>query len=577
MGAFVSFARAWKGSSPRQRRQMAGLSPHATETTARYVVVPALAPGSISALAPKAKWLRKGIRRLAVAHREGGQLASTSHIPSLQLFPPPSLRRLSIIMRFSLTTLTLGLVASVSAKQTIERRPDHEFDYILKGKDVHQRVARDFAAGHSNDTHPEYLTQYQMRAKSVQDPSSVGVDTVKQYSGYLDNEADGKHLFFWFFESRSKPSTDPVVLWLNGGPGCSSMAGLFEELGPASIPNSDLNPVRNPYSWNSNANVIFVDQPVGSGFSYYDSASTDNSPAAAKDLYAMLSLFMEQFPQYATQDFHISGESYAGHYIPVTGAEILSHANSKINLKSLLIGNGLTDPYTQYAYYRPMGCGAGGWPRVIPESDCKSMDNALAGCQSQIKQCYDNGASRSCYNAFNTCNSAMLNTYTRYNDNVYDVRANAPSHTAYTEQFLNQDSVRQAIGAETKFSECGADSGLYGRFVRGGDWMQPFHRKVPGILAKIPVLIYAGDADYICNWLGNQAWTNALDWPSKTAFNAAKMTPVTTTSGKEYGQIKHSNGFAFLRVYAAGHMVPEDQPEGSLNFFNRWLGGEWQK
>jgi cathepsin A (carboxypeptidase C) len=150
-----------------------------------------------------------------------------------------------------------------------------------------------------------------------------------------------------FFESRNDPKNDPVVLWLNGGPGCSSMMGLFMELGPSSV-DSNLKLKYNDYSWNSNASVIFIDQPVNTGYSYSENGVYDTI-AASKDIYALLTLFFNNFPEYAKQPFHISGESYAGHYIPVFANEILSHKNRNINLQSIAIGNGLTDPKTQYA------------------------------------------------------------------------------------------------------------------------------------------------------------------------------------------------------------------------------------
>ncbi|MCQ6513304.1 S10 family peptidase, partial [Vibrio parahaemolyticus] len=74
--------------------------------------------------------------------------------------------------------------------------------------------------------------------------------------------------------------------------------------------------VNNPESWNNNASVIFLDQPVNVGYSY-SGGSVSNTVAAGKDIYALLTLFFHQFPEYAKQDFHIAGESYAGHYIPV--------------------------------------------------------------------------------------------------------------------------------------------------------------------------------------------------------------------------------------------------------------------
>lgn len=78
-----------------------------------------------------------------------------------------------------------------------------------------------------------------------------------------------------------------------------------------------------------------------------------------------------------------------------------------------------------------------------------------------------------------------------------------------------------------------------------------------------------------CNWLGNEAWADALEWPGKTDFDAAKLKDLVLSDGTKYGKVKSSGNFTFMRVFAAGHMVPMDQPEASLDFYNRWLGQEW--
>ncbi|TPX14349.1 uncharacterized protein E0L32_005545 [Thyridium curvatum] len=468
------------------------------------------------------------------------------------------------------------------------RRPDSHWDHVVKGADV-QKL---WIQGEDGEKHRKVggrLEDYNLRAKAV-DPSKLGVDKVKQYSGYLDDEANDKHLFYWFFESRNDPKNDPVVLWLNGGPGCSSLTGLFFELGPSWV-NEKEKLDFNPFAWNSNASVIFLDQPVNVGYSYSGS-SVSNTVAAGKDVYALLTLFFTQFPEYAKQDFHIAGESYAGHYIPVFASEILSHKNRNINLKSVLIGNGLTDGYTQYEYYRPMACGDGGWPAVLDESECQSMDNALPRCQSMINNCYESGSVWSCVPASIYCNNALIGPYQRTGMNVYDIRGPCKDNSnlcypqlGYISKYLNRKDIMDALGAEVdSYDSCNFD--INRNFLFQGDWMQPFHRLVPKLLDQIPVLIYAGDADYICNWLGNQAWTEALEWKGKKAFNEAEVKDLLLASGssssasgdkkrKEYGKVKASGNFTFMRIYDAGHMVPYDQPENSLDFFNRWLGGEF--
>ena len=380
------------------------------------------------------------------------------------------------------------------------KKPDSHWDFHTSGSEI-QSVWVTNENGEQEREISGQLEAFNLRTKKV-DPKKLGVDDVKQYSGYLDNEEDDKHLFYWFFESRNDPKNDPVVLWLNGGPGCSSLTGLFMELGPSSI-TKDGKVKFNPYSWNSNASVIFLDQPVNVGFSY-SSASVSNTVAAGKDVYALLTLFFKQFPEYAEQPFHISGESYAGHYIPVFAAEILSHKKRNINLQSVLIGNGLTDGFTQYEYYRPMACGDGGWPAVLSESECQSMDNALPRCQSLISNCYDSESVWSCVPASIYCNNAIIGPYQRTGQNPYDVRKKCGGNSlCYDEldwisEYLNRADVMEALGAEVdSYDSCNFD--INRNFLFAGDWMKPFHRLVPGLLEQIPVLIYAGDADFICN------------------------------------------------------------------------------
>lgn len=352
------------------------------------------------------------------------------------------------------------------------------------------------------------------------------------------------------------------------------------ELGPASI-DKDLKVQFNPNSWNQNASVIFLDQPVNVGYSYSSQTITD-TVAAGKDVYALMTLFFKQFPEYAKQDFHIAGESYAGHYIPVFASEILSHKKRNINLKSVLIGNGLTDGYTQYAYYRPMGCGEGAWPRVLDESECESMDNALPRCQSLISSCYSSQSIWSCVPASLYCNNAMIGPYQRTGQNVYDVRGKCEdsNNLCYAElgpisKWLGQEKVREALGVEVEgYESCNFD--INRQFLLHGDWMQPYHLLVPGVLAEIPILVYAGDADFICNYLGNHAWTEALEWPGRSAFNKVQLEDLKLGGdGDKTGEVKTSGNLTFMSIHAAGHMVPYDQPEASLDFFNRWLGGEW--
>jgi cathepsin A (carboxypeptidase C) len=133
-----------------------------------------------------------------------------------------------------------------------------------------------------------------------------------QYTGWLD--VGPVHLFFWYFESQNDPANDPLTLWMTGGPGGSSMLGLFEEVGPCLINEYGNGTYYNPWGWSRNSSLLFVDQPVGVGFSYLDEGYDlpSDSAGAAVDMQRFLQLFVsEVFPHHLDSPFHLSGESFA--------------------------------------------------------------------------------------------------------------------------------------------------------------------------------------------------------------------------------------------------------------------------
>ncbi|KAF0716733.1 hypothetical protein As57867_002690, partial [Aphanomyces stellatus] len=182
---------------------------------------------------------------------------------------------------------------------------------------------------------------------------SVFCDTARQQSGYiqLPHKVDD-HYFYWFFESRGNPEMDPLVLWLTGGPGGSSMIALLTENGPCTI-DGTLNTIHNPYSWTNHANVIWLDQPTGVGFSYSTSDQDDdhNEVDVGRNIYGFLQGFLKKNPKFKNHPFFITGESYGGHYVPSAAAYLLKQPpqgdDIRIRLKGIAIGNGLTDTITQ--------------------------------------------------------------------------------------------------------------------------------------------------------------------------------------------------------------------------------------
>ncbi|XP_051124209.1 serine carboxypeptidase-like 40 [Andrographis paniculata] len=177
----------------------------------------------------------------------------------------------------------------------------------------------------------------------------------KQYGGYVAvDPAGGRALYYYFVEAqhpKKSPSQLPLLLWLNGGPGCSSLAyGAMDELGPFRVHSDGKTLYKNNFAWNYAANVLFLESPAGVGFSYsnttkdYEKSGDRNT---AKDNYAFLLNWFERFPEYKGRDFYISGESYAGHYVPQL-AHVVHRNNLRanktiINLKGIIIGNAVID------------------------------------------------------------------------------------------------------------------------------------------------------------------------------------------------------------------------------------------
>ncbi|MCO5546764.1 hypothetical protein L7F22_000200 [Adiantum nelumboides] len=135
--------------------------------------------------------------------------------------------------------------------------------------------------------------------------------SLSQYAGYVTvNETAGRVLYYWLVEATFDAASRPLVLWLNGGPGCSSMGyGAMEELGPFKIHPNGSGLYTNPHAWTKEANMLFLESPAGVGYSY-SNTSSDYKTAAA-DSFAFLLKWMERFPQYQGREFYISGESYA--------------------------------------------------------------------------------------------------------------------------------------------------------------------------------------------------------------------------------------------------------------------------
>ncbi|EOQ99452.1 hypothetical protein E3P92_02614 [Wallemia ichthyophaga] len=422
---------------------------------------------------------------------------------------------------------------------------------------------------------------------------------VKQYSGYIDI-SDSKSLFFWFFESRADPSSDPLVMWLNGGPGCSSSTGLLTELGPCNIANDGQSTTYNDYSWNNNANLLFLDQPINVGYSYSDSDNVNTTPAAADDVYAFLQIFFKHYSSYAHLPFSIAAESYGGRYAPLI-ADVINNHNQidkslyringsfddfkHINLKSILLGNGLTNPKVQFPSVYDYAC-HGPYQIFEPNgSECANLKSKAHTCETLIDTCYKTDSRFTCLPAALYCWSGMYGAFQQLGLNPYDVRQSCDrekdgdlcyKEMDWIQTYLNKPEVKKQLGVPKyiEFQSCNFD--VNRSFMGQGDSMHnSADPAIPNLLdSGVSVLIYAGKADFMCNYIGNKQWVEQLSHPlgkeiaqsddNEWYFNGRKAA--------SYKSAKQSEAhLTFLEIEEASHMVPMSQPEFSINFFNQWI------
>ena len=212
----------------------------------------------------------------------------------------------------------------------------------------------------------------------------------------------------------------------------------------------------------------------------------------------------------------------------------------------------------------------------------KAMEAATPTCVAGIKRCNANKTYGACLPVLEGCEMALEIPYTATGMNPYDMRVKcAKPPLCYdfsaVATYLDRDDVREALGVSKarKWSDCSRSVTLL--FELAGDYMKDYQQMIPDLIEDgIRYLIYAGDQDFICNWLGNQAWTLALPWSGHDAFNAAKVND-WAVAGKKAGELRKSGAdskFSFLRVIDAGHMVPMDQPEAALAMINAFTANK---
>ncbi|KAJ0010922.1 hypothetical protein Pint_34455 [Pistacia integerrima] len=364
-----------------------------------------------------------------------------------------------------------------------------------------------------------------------------------QYSGYVtvDPKA-GRELFYYFAESQNS-SSKPLLLWLNGGPGCSSFGyGAMMELGPFRVNSDGKSLSLNRYAWNNVANIIFLESPAGVGFSYSNTSADydlNGDKHTAEDSYTFLVNWFERFPEYKAREFFIAGESYAGHYVPQLAQKILqfnkiTNQTFIINLKGIAIGNAWIDAETgNKGMYDTF------WTHAL------ISDEVNKGINSNCNFSFNNSLSDECDSYLDQAHKSLGNI------NIYDIYAPLCSSYSNTSKCRNHFMLIYTVLT---------------------DWKDRSSTVLPVIQELMTngmsVYIYSGDTD------GRVPTTSTRYSINKLADSPMIPWYAWYTQGEVGGYAVGYKNLTFVTIRGAGHFVPSYQPARALALFSAFLDGK---
>ncbi|KAG9778888.1 Pheromone-processing carboxypeptidase KEX1 [Exophiala dermatitidis] len=415
---------------------------------------------------------------------------------------------------------------------------------------------------------------------------------LKMHAGHIEitPEHNG-HLFFWHYANRHIADRPRTVIWLNGGPGCSSMDGALMELGPYRV-QADGNLSYNDGSWDEFANLLFVDNPVGTGFSY---VNTDSYLHELQEMADQFIIFLEKwfvlFPQYESDDLYFAGESYAGQHIPYITQAILDRNKKAVaqgkrpwDVRGLLIGNGWISPTEQYQSYLPFAYQENLIQGGTPEA--QRVEASHTRCIAELGK--PGGNDKVDVNDCETVLSMILDVSKKNGKcyNMYDIRLQDnwpscgmawPKDLNTVTPYLRREDVIKALhinpDKRTGWTEC---SGAVSAAFRARN-SKPSVHLLPGILeAGVPILLFSGAKDMICNHLGTEDLIHNMQWLGGTGFEISPGVWAPKRDwefeGEAAGLYQEARNLTYVLFYNASHMVPFDWPRRSRDMLDRFMG-----
>ncbi|XP_014372276.2 venom serine carboxypeptidase [Papilio machaon] len=390
---------------------------------------------------------------------------------------------------------------------------------------------------------------------------------IKSYAGFftVDKKYDSNQ-FFWYFPAMIPNNKNaPVIVWLQGGPGASSLYGLFTENGPLRVRDEKFE--RRKYNWALSHHVIYIDNPVGTGFSFTKDPKgyCNNETQVGEQLYSTITQFFQLFPELQENKFFITGESYAGKYVPTFAYTIHKKnptAKTKINLKAIAIGNGLSDPEHQLVYSKYLyQIGLLDWNQANTFREYE-----MKGIEYIQKKQWDKA-----FELFDTLlNGDLIDGKSLfYNMTGFEFYFNYLHTKDYIDfedfgPMLQKAFVRKAIHVGNLTFHTGHEVEEHLK----EDLMKSVAPLMTELLDHYYVLIYNGQLDIIVaypltiNYLRNLNFTGSEDYKTAKRYQ-------WKVDGELAGYVKQAGKLVEIMVRNAGHMVPGDQPKWALDMITR--------
>lgn len=433
-----------------------------------------------------------------------------------------------------------------------------------RGLNHYSKITQCSAKGPTGD--PLFLTRY-IDTGRIEDGRRLSqvpplLDGVDSYSGYFTvNKKYGSNLFFWFFPAETDQQNAPVMLWLQGGPGGPSMFGLFQEHGPFVI-NNNLTVIKRKYTWTKGINVLYIDNPVGTGFSFTQNQAgyVTNEDEVARDLYAALIQFFQIFTHFQNNQFYVSGESYAGKYIPAIAYYI--HINNptspiKINLQGIAIGDGLVDPENMMHYGDYL------IQHGLIDQDGLQKFHAL---EQKIKVDIENKNFAEAYRGFDQLFVLLKEIAGEVDVYNYLIDGKNEISGEILSNFLCQSHIRKRIHVGNLTFNDGTTVHRYLEM----DMMKSVRPWLEVLMEHYSVLLYSGQLDIIVAYPLTINFVEKLEWSGAAEYKAAKRQK-WFVGGHLAGYSKSARNFTELLVRDAGHMVPSDQPEWAFDMITKFV------